>query len=152
MDAPRPDDRGLVWLVDDDHDCLEIGRRALESAGYRVACFGSPAEALACSGERPVAIVTDLMMGGLDDGFTFAKRVRQSPALAGVPILVTTAIEQRLGLDVSPRTAADLEAMHIDAFVSKPVSAAGLREALAKLTTAASPRSGDSPGRDGTGA
>jgi CheY-like chemotaxis protein len=117
----------IVWLIDDDADCLEIGRRALESGGYQVVCFGSPREALACKGERPVAIVTDLMMDAVDEGLSFARQARQDPLLAKVPIIVTTAIEQRLGLNLCPRTDADLAAMQVDAFVPKPATGARLK-------------------------
>jgi CheY-like chemotaxis protein len=123
----------LVWLVDDDPDCLEIGRRALEAAGYRVVCCGSPGEALAREGERPAAIVTDLMMDALDSGLSFAKRVREDPSLAHVPIIVTTAIEQRLGFNFAPRTAEDLAAMKIDAFIPKPATSARLKGVIEGL-------------------
>lgn len=123
----------LVWLIDDDPDCLEIGRRALEGVGYQVVCYATPGEALARKGERPVAIVTDLMMHELDAGFSFARQVRDDPCLSTVPIIVTTAIEQRLGLDFCPRTDADLAAMKVDAFLPKPATGASLKGIIDKL-------------------
>lgn len=128
----------VVWLIDDDLDCLEIGRRALESAGYQVVCFGNPCEALACRGERPAAIVTDLMMDAIDEGLSFARQARQDPFLAKVPIIVTTAIEQRLGLNLCPRTDADLAAMQVDAFVAKPATGARLKGIIEALLARAS--------------
>jgi two-component system OmpR family response regulator len=124
----------LVVLVDDDVDCLEISRHALEAAGYRVTCCYGAEEALAAlAAERPDVVVTDLMMSELDAGFTLARRIREDPRLARVPVIVMTGVATSLGFDFRPRNAADLAAMGVDAFLDKPVRPAALVARVGEL-------------------
>lgn len=116
--------RPLILLVDDDVDCHEINRTYLEAAGFRVQCCFDPEEALvAMQREKPDLVVTDLMMSSLDAGFGFARRIKEDPSFQSIPVIVLSAVSTQLGYDFRPRTAADLAAMHADAFLSKPVSA-----------------------------
>lgn len=112
----------LIAVVDDDPDQLAFYRMVLEPAGYRVAAFHSADSARAAlDRESPACIVTDLMMDTLDAGFSFARSYKEDPRFAGVPIILVTAVESQRGLDFAPRTADDLQSMHVDAFFSKPV-------------------------------
>jgi len=57
----------FVLVVDDDTLCLDLLRVLLESAGHRCVTASSGAEALArCDEQRPLAVVTDFSMPGLD--------------------------------------------------------------------------------------
>lgn len=124
----------LILLVDDDPDFLDMTCHVLEAAGYRVATAPNPQAALDLLGrETPGLVVTDLMMTGLDSGFSLARQIKADPRLRGVPVIVATAIASRLGLDFAPRTSEDLSAMHADAFLEKPVLPADLLAAVHKL-------------------
>lgn len=120
-------DSPLIVLVDDDPDFQEIGRRALESGGYRVLCFSDAESALDhAAHEKPSLVITDLMMRTLDAGFSLARRLKDDPRLGDVPVIIVTAIASQLGLDLRPQTFDDLETMGADAFLEKPVSVRAL--------------------------
>ena len=124
----------LILLVDDDHDCLEASRHILEAAGYRVSCAYDAAEAQAMMArERPALVVTDLMMQELDTGFGFARRVKEDPRFGAVPVVVLTAVGRQLGYDFRPRSAGDLQAMNIDAFLEKPATPPALLQTVRRL-------------------
>jgi CheY-like chemotaxis protein len=121
----------LVMVVDDDPDFLEICRHVLQAGGYRVACAADPDEALKqMAAEKPDLLVSDLMMKTLDAGVLFVKQVREDARFRTLPVILMTGVASRHGYDFAPRTAEDLAAMRVDAFLSKPVTPDGL---LAKV-------------------
>jgi CheY-like chemotaxis protein len=117
----------LVLLLDDDADFLELERRIFEASGYQVSSYSDPQSALKAlgaepSGGRRVLVVCDLMMKALDSGFSFARTLKTDQRFKHIPIIIVSAIASQKGFDFHPRTAADLAAMHADAFFDKPVS------------------------------
>lgn len=124
-------EKALVVVVDDDYDVLEWCRVVLEFAGFNVECFYEPEKAyIFMSDRKPDMVLCDLMMGELNSGFDFARRIKQTPTLANVPIIIMTAASSRYGFDFSPKTSADLDSMQVDAYFSKPVDQ---RELVAKI-------------------
>lgn len=80
-----------VAVVEDDEDLQYVFRALLESAGCEVTCFGAARDALdRLRAEPPDAICLDLRMPGMD-GYGFLAAKREEPALAAVPVVVTTA-------------------------------------------------------------
>jgi PAS domain S-box-containing protein len=81
-----------VLIVDDDPLQLKLLKVQLEQLGFCVAAAGDGVEALeqarACS---PDAIISDVLMPRMD-GFRFCLAVRQQPRLAGVPVLLISAV------------------------------------------------------------
>lgn len=127
-----------IVVLDDDADFLLITRELLESAGYRVQAFGRPADAVAwLADHRPDLVVSDLMMDALDAGFSFARWLKQQPGLRGVPVLIVTAVGSALGLDFAPRSPAELQALHADGYLEKPVAPAALLARVHALLAAA---------------
>jgi CheY-like chemotaxis protein len=124
----------LVVIVDDDPDILEIQRSVLEARGYVVLCFADPDAALEqMRKEKPALIIADLMMASLDSGFSFSRQVKTDRRLSDVPIVMMTSIGPRLGLDFTPQAPEDLAAMHVDAFLEKPVSPSVLLSTIDEL-------------------
>jgi two-component system phosphate regulon response regulator OmpR len=85
---PLPDEAPHVLVVDDDRRLRELLTRFLSDNGFRVSAAANAADA----GTRLDsiafdALVLDVMMPG-ENGFDFARRLRQS---SGVPILMLTA-------------------------------------------------------------
>ena len=112
----------LVLVVDDDIDVLTWTACVLEAAGYRSLRSSSVDEALdLMARETPALVITDLMMDSFHSGFTLAQRLRSIEKYKGIPIIVVTAAASKRGLDFSPRTAEDLDAMQVDALFAKPV-------------------------------
>ena len=117
----------LILIVDDDYDFLEINRHILEKAGFRVVTASSPAQAAErISAETPDLVITDLMMSEVDSGFSLSRGLRDDPRTAAVPIIMSTSVTTALGLDFTPRSAADLASMKVDAYFDKPLDPAAL--------------------------
>jgi chemosensory pili system protein ChpA (sensor histidine kinase/response regulator) len=113
----------LVMVVDDDLDFLEICRHVLQVGGYRVACAADPAEALQqMAAEKPDLVISDLMMKTLDAGFLFVKQVRDDARFRDLPVIIITGVASQRGYDFEPRTAEDLAAMRVNAFIAKPAT------------------------------
>jgi DNA-binding response OmpR family regulator len=124
--------RHSILLVDDDRDFLEMNRGVLEARGYRVRCAADAQAALAAAeSERPDLVVTDLMMGRLDAGFSLARSMKER--FADVPVILVTAASVQRGFDFRPRGAVDLAAMHADAYFDKPVDPAALTARVEEL-------------------
>ena len=113
----------LVMVVDDDLDFLEICRHVLEVGGYRVVCVADPDEAFRqMAAEKPDLVISDLMMKTLDAGFLFVKQLRDDAHFRTLPVIIITGVASQRGYDFEPRTAEDLAALRVDAFLSKPAT------------------------------
>ena len=115
-----------ILVVDDEHDLVELIVFNLRKAGYRTSAAFTGKDALqSIHKDRPDAIVLDLMMPGLN-GIEFTTRVRSTPALASIPILMLTAkgeeVDQIVGLSVGA-----------DDYMPKPFSMKVLLARLAAL-------------------
>ena len=127
----------LILIVDDDYDFLEINRHILEKAGFRVVTASSPAQAMErIAAETPDLVITDLMMSEVDSGFSLSRGLRDDPRTARVPIIMSTSVTTALGLDFTPRSAADLASMKVDAYFDKPLDPAALVAKVRELLTA----------------
>lgn len=82
-----------ILIVEDDSDQQQILRLVLEKEGYEVAFAGNGAEGLEqASRVKPDLIITDLMMPKMD-GNEFVARLRETPEISGMKILVLTVID-----------------------------------------------------------
>lgn len=82
--------RPKVLVVDDEPDYLRIAARIAAKAGCAVVTAPTALQGVAlASSEKPDMILLDV---GLPDisGFEAARRIRKTPALAGVPIIFFT--------------------------------------------------------------
>ncbi|MEI7926235.1 MAG: response regulator, partial [Chloroflexota bacterium] len=113
--------------VDDDARTLRLLVDALGSPDDHVLTFDDPETALSylADGARCDLLVLDVEMPGVD-GFGVARAVRRTPAQQGLPILALTGASEP---DVAVRI---LEA-GADAYLSKPVNIAELREVARRL-------------------
>lgn len=115
-----------ILVVDDERDLVELIEFNLRKAGYRTVAAHTGKEALrVLEREPPDAVILDLMMPQMD-GIEFTMRVRTSPALAGLPILMLTAkgeeVDQVAGLS-----------MGADDYMPKPFSMKVLLARVAAL-------------------
>jgi CheY-like chemotaxis protein len=94
-----------VLIVDDDRDIREALGEMLAEEGCIVEAAWNGAEALKRlrAGLRPDVIILDIMMPVMD-GFAFRAELKQSPELAGIPVIGVTA-------GVAPGAAADFECL-----------------------------------------
>ncbi|HET9595586.1 MAG TPA: response regulator [Anaeromyxobacteraceae bacterium] len=108
-----------VLVVEDDPDIREALEEALASEGYEVALATDGAHALRVAHETlPDLILLDLMMPVMN-GWAFRAAQRADPALAGIPVIVVSAVD-------SDRIA-EVEA---DGYVCKPFT---LQELFAEV-------------------
>src|SRR5688572_286018 len=115
-----------ILVVDDEPKALNLLRTLLEAEGYRVLCALDGPAALVAAQERPDVILLDVMMPGMD-GYEVCAKLRTAPAVAAVPIIMLTALDDRAsklrGLEAGA-----------DDFLGKPFDAAELRARLRTIT------------------
>ena len=81
----------VILVVEDNERNLKLVRDVLEYAGYdvRVARTGEDGITLAVS-EPPDLVLMDLQLPGID-GMEALRRLRESPATSGIPVVAVTA-------------------------------------------------------------
>ena len=94
----------MIWCVEDDASIRDIEVYALQSAGLEARGFSDGAAFWAAlQKERPSLVVLDVMLPG-EGGMTLLRRMRQSPALRQIPVVMATArdaeIDKIQGLDL----------------------------------------------------
>jgi len=132
-------------MVDDDALNVRLVQRVLEARGFSVESAASGMEALAAiDRRRPDVIILDIMMPGMT-GAEVLDRVKASPRLASIPVIMLTAKEGDEDLLASYRAGADY-------YVTKPLVVEQLLNGLAlvlgqspRQPTPASPSRGDRP-------
>jgi CheY-like chemotaxis protein len=91
--------RRLILVADDDDDVRELVVFRLERAGYQVVTASDGHEAVEVALERPPDVcVIDVMMPRLN-GYEVTERLRASPGLADVPIVLLTASVQEAAVN-----------------------------------------------------
>lgn len=89
------DHRSVILIVDDEPDGRELLKTPLLFQGYHVV--------LACNGQEaldkvtqcmPDLILLDVMMPGMD-GFEVCRQIRKNPLVSEIPIVMTTALNDR---------------------------------------------------------
>lgn len=102
-----------ILIVDDDEQNRELLHALIESAGHEPELAANGPEALAKLKGGVDLVLLDVMMPGMD-GFEVARRIRQNPDTADLPIVMVTVLD---GKDYRLRA---VEAGAND-FISKPV-------------------------------
>ena len=112
-----------VLIVDDVPDNLALLHDALDESGYTVYVATSGEAALARARQaQPDIVLLDAVMPGMD-GFELARRLKATPATAGIPLIFMT------GLTETEHLVAALEAGGAD-YVTKPIKP---KEVLARM-------------------
>ena len=111
-----------ILVVDDEQDLLEILKFNLETEGYEVATASSAEEALQMDIASFSLLLLDVMMGGMS-GFAMARKLKEKPTTANVPIIFLTA------RDTENDTVTGFN-MGADDYISKPFS---LREVMVRV-------------------
>lgn len=81
----------MIWCVEDDNGILETELYALTSTGFAARGFAEgDAFWAALQQERPQLVLLDVMLPGAD-GVTLLRRMKESPELRDIPVIMATA-------------------------------------------------------------
>jgi CheY-like chemotaxis protein/HPt (histidine-containing phosphotransfer) domain-containing protein len=115
-----------ILLVEDNAFNQLVASELLEDAGARVTVAGDGAQALARLAERPVdCVLMDVQMPVMD-GIEATRRIRQTPALAGLKVIAMTA---NAGIEDQARCLA----AGMDEFLTKPAAPDMLVATIARV-------------------
>lgn len=103
-----------ILVVDDEQDLCEILQYNLETEGYEVVSANSAEEAIGLPLHEYGLILLDVMMGEMS-GFQMARRLKEDPQTASIPIIFITA------LDGEDNTVKGLN-IGADDYIAKPLS------------------------------
>lgn len=111
-----------ILVVDDEQDLCEILQYNLETEGYDVDTANSAEEALQLPIKDYQLLLLDVMMGEMS-GFQMARKLKENPETASIPIIFITA------LDNEDSTVKGLN-IGADDYIAKPIS---IREMKARV-------------------
>jgi chemosensory pili system protein ChpA (sensor histidine kinase/response regulator) len=90
MEEFSPELAPLILVVDDSITVRRVTQRLLKREGFRVVLAVDGLQALQLlQDERPVAVLSDIEMPGMD-GFDLARNIRRDPSTHDLPIIVIT--------------------------------------------------------------
>jgi signal transduction histidine kinase len=119
--------KSKILLVDDDPLGIETLVSILNGHTYEISSADNGADALRKADQlQPDLILLDVMMPGMD-GFEVCRRIRSTPKLAEVPIIILTALDDRSSRLLGIESGAD-------DFLSKPVDRQELRLRVGTIT------------------
>lgn len=122
-----------ILLVDDDPDIVMSMKAVLENKGYQVDSAENGEEGLKkCRELHPDVIILDIMLGGGKDGFEVARTLKKEAKSKNIPILMLTAIKEKMGLDFKIE-AGDEVWLPVDNYCEKPLKPQELVEKVEKL-------------------
>jgi PAS domain S-box-containing protein len=121
--AVQPVEGDTALVVEDDEHAADLIRLLLEAEGFRVLLAASGEEGLLMAHQQPLRLITiDLELPGIN-GWEFLLRIRESDALAHVPVvIIATLVDSNMAL-----------ASGAAAVLQKPISRAQLSASLARL-------------------
>lgn len=111
-----------ILIVDDEQDLCEILKFNLETEGYVVETANSAEEAMTMDISSFNLLLLDVMMGEMS-GFAMAKKLKENPTTASIPIIFLTA------RDTENDTVTGFN-LGADDYISKPFS---IREVLVRI-------------------
>jgi two-component system sensor histidine kinase/response regulator len=115
----------IILIVDDEPSARETLTAMLDGENHQLELAANGFEALQIAEHvRPDLILLDVMMPAMD-GFDVCRRIRSTPQLAEVPIIILTALDDRASLMTGIEAGAD-------DFLTKPVNR---QELVARVRT-----------------
>jgi CheY-like chemotaxis protein len=119
-----------ILVVDDDPDFVATTTITLEQEGHDVTCAVNSAEALEkITAEPPDLIILDMIMTTVLDGLTVSQTLGDRPEYQDIPIIMVTSIATTDYAELFPTD----EYIHLDAFLTKPVTPARLVKEVHRL-------------------
>jgi two-component system, OmpR family, alkaline phosphatase synthesis response regulator PhoP len=115
--------KGVILVVDDEKDLIDLVRYNLEKEGYQIISAGDGESGIALAiRQKPDLIIADLMLPGMD-GLEACRQLREKDATTRIPIIILTAktseSDRVVGLEIGA-----------DDYITKPFSP---RELVARV-------------------
>ena len=120
-----------IMVIDDDPDFTDAVSVVLEKEGYEVVTLDETDGAIErIQEEKPDGLLLDVMFPeDASAGFNLARKIRETEAIARLPIVLLTAVNTRFPLGFGPDDI-DETWMPVQEFVEKPVDFNYLLEKL----------------------
>jgi CheY-like chemotaxis protein len=110
-----------ILIVDDDQDIRDSLQAILESREYNVITAANKDEGMEkAKAENPDLFILDVMMITWQDGFDLARELRQDSQFKDTPILMSTGVKEKTGIDFKS-SAGDDNWLPVDGFLEKPI-------------------------------
>lgn len=110
-----------ILIVDDDPDITESMKVVLESKGHHVESAESGSQGIKkARSVKPDIIILDIMMETTDKGFDVARELKKDSSLKDTPILMLTAIKDKMGFDFKGEAGDDIW-LPVDDYMEKPL-------------------------------
>jgi CheY-like chemotaxis protein len=124
-----PVDRKKILIVDDEPNVRRLLRTLLKK-NFTIIEAEDGEQAVAIAGvEKPDLILMDIMMPKMD-GYTSCYVLKKEPATRSIPILMLTAIDFKLNLELSKEIGAD-------GYITKPFNSKDLLHNITQILTTA---------------
>ena len=124
-----PNDKRKILIVDDEPNVRKLLRTVLNKKFTVLeAEDGGQAVDMACA-EKPDLILMDIMMPKMD-GYTSCYALKSEPATRSIPIIMLTAIDLKLNLQLSKEIGAD-------GYITKPFNSRDLLDNIAHFLATA---------------
>jgi len=109
-----------ILIVDDDPDFVSATKIVLEKHNFQVISAGNGDSGYKLAKEaKPDLMILDVIMDTVLDGLSVSQRMHDDAELRNTPIIMVTSIANTDYAELFPTD----EYIHINAFVSKPISA-----------------------------
>lgn len=119
-----------ILIVDDDPDFVEMTRLVLERAGHQVLEAANGEDGfMRAKNERPDLMILDVIMDTVLEGVSVSQRLHEDPELRDLPVIMVTSIANTDYAELFPTD----EYIHIDAFMSKPITPTALLRQVDRL-------------------
>lgn len=121
-----------ILLIEDDPDMQHAVRAMLPAREFELtACSTGPEGLEAMRRDPPDLVLLDIMLATPSEGFHLCYQIKTSETLRHIPIVMTSAIGKRIGMDYARELGS--EYVPADAFLEKPFDARGLLNAIRRL-------------------
>ncbi|HDZ20459.1 hypothetical protein LCGC14_0162200 [marine sediment metagenome] len=122
-----------VLIADDEQTCIDFVRASLSDMPCEVLEAFDGQQALDVARKHhPQLIILDIQMPERS-GFDVFVELKKDEALASVPVIMMTALGERLGLQFDEKEMGEYMGTEPEAYIDKPVDGASLKETVARL-------------------
>ena len=126
-------DKKKILIVDDDPDITEVMMVVLETQNYDISGVANSTDAMKQIEQSPPdLIILDVMMDTPREGFVFSRKIKDDPDTKDIPIIMVTAVKEKIGIDFKS-VAGDDSWLPVEDFLDKPVQPEVLIEKVAAL-------------------